>query len=378
MGEVIGGAAVAAWTYLVFARGGFWRMSAKAFLSDATATHARVAVVIPARDEAEFIGRSVTSILQQDHPGPLHILVVDDHSADRTSAAAIEAADAAGKRDSLSVITSAPLPAGWTGKLWAVHQGVVRSAELRPQYIWLTDADVVHGQTTLRDLIGKAREGFDLVSLMVKLRCESWAERAFLPAFVFFFFKLYPPAWIADHKRKSAGAAGGCMLVKVEALDSIGGIASIRGELIDDCALARKIKRKGGVWLGLSHESRSLRSYPTWRDVAKMISRTAFTQLKHSTVLLFGTLLGLIVTYLAAPVLLFTGGWAALLGLIAWTLMTAAYLPVGRFYRQPVISALSLPLVAAFYATATAYSAVQYWTGKGGEWKGRVQDPVRG
>jgi hopene-associated glycosyltransferase HpnB len=378
IGEVIGGAAVAVWTYLLFARGGFWRVSAKAFLSDATATHARVAVVIPARNEAEFIGRTVTSILQQDHPGPLHILVVDDHSADHTSAAAIEAADAAGKRDSLSVIASAPLPGGWTGKLWAVHQGVVRSAELRPEYIWLTDADVVHGPATLRNLIGKAREGFDLVSLMVKLRCESLAERAFLPAFVFFFFKLYPPAWIADHKRKSAGAAGGCMLVKIEALDSIGGIASIRGELIDDCALARKIKGKGGVWLGLSNESTSLRSYPTWRDVANMISRTAFTQLKHSTVLLFGTLLGLIMTYLAAPVLLFTGGWAAFLGLIAWTLMTVAYLPMVRFYRQPVISALSLPLVAAFYATATAYSAVQYWTGKGGEWKGRVQDPVRG
>jgi hopene-associated glycosyltransferase HpnB len=211
---------------------------------------------------------------------------------------------------------------------------------------------------------------------MVKLRCNSLAERLLIPAFVYFFFKLYPPAWIADPQSRTAGAAGGCMLVRPEALQRAGGIASIRSEIIDDCALARAIKRSGGrTWLGLTNSSHSLRSYGTFADVSRMISRTAFNQLHHSTLLLLGTIIGMFVTYIAPVALLATGDRVPMLaGGGALAAMVASYLPMVRFYRLHPLWALTLPVAAIFYAGATVWSALLYWSGRGGQWKGRAQD----
>ena len=366
--------------YLVFARGGFWKVSGERFLPEPHGeSNERVAVVIPARNEASTISQAVRSVLNQDYPGSIHVVVVDDHSSDETSSMALQAAVNLGKGELISVLSSGSLPNGWTGKLWAVEQGVQQAASQQPEYIWLTDADVVHGPDTLRKLTGKAREGFDLVSLMVKLRCRTSAERLFIPAFVFFFFKLYPPRWIETRSRSTAGAAGGCMLLRSDALRRIGGIRKIRNALIDDCALAREVKRSGGsIWLGLAEDSRSLRGYEHWADVWQMISRTAFTQLHHSTALLVGTLLGLFLTYLAPPMVMLAGGKAMAAGLVSWALMIAAYSRLVRYYGRSLPESALLPFIALFYAGATAYSAGRYWAGKGGEWKGRVQDPIRG
>lgn len=348
------------WLYLLLARGGFWRFSVEAAPAG-TVPRRTVHVVIPARDEAESIGQTIRSLLAQNYPGTLRIFVVDDHSSDGTA----EIARAAGD---VTIIASAPLPAGWTGKLWAVSQGLHSAGGA--DYLLLTDADIVHSSDSVRGLVARAEAGsYDLVSYMVMLKCETLAERALIPAFVFFFFMLYPPAWIARGNHKMAGAAGGCMLIRPAALDRIGGIASIRSELIDDCALAARVKASGGaIWLGLTPDTHSLRGYPDFRDVSNMIARTAFTQLGHSFWLLIGTVLGLLLTYVVP---LISGN---LVGLAAFVLMTLAYVPAVLFYRLSPFWALSLPFVATFYLGATLQSAIRYWTGRGGQWKGRVQD----
>jgi hopene-associated glycosyltransferase HpnB len=242
-------------------------------------------------------------------------------------------------------------------------------------YILLTDADIVHAQGSVGDLVARAQSGnFDLVSLMVKLRCESAAERAFIPAFLFFFFMLYPPAWVADTRRRSAAAAGGCMLLRTQALYGIGGIASIRGELIDDCALARRVKENGGrVFLGASATTISVRAYETMSHVEQMISRTAFTQLRHSVVLLMGTLVAMSVIFIAPPLLLFSSTPSFWMGAVAWLLMCLCYLPALRLYNLSPLRAVTLPAISFFYLGATLHSAFLYWRGQGGVWKGRVQ-----
>jgi hopene-associated glycosyltransferase HpnB len=240
-----------------------------------------------------------------------------------------------------------------------------------PDYLLLTDADIVHPPQNLDGLVSRAESGYDLVSYMATLRCDSLAERALIPAFVFFFFLLYPPAWIRNPRRKTAGAAGGCILIRREMLDRIGGIAAIRGELIDDCALARAVKRTGGrVWLGLSESTRSIRDYATFSEIGRMISRTAFTQLRYSALLLAGTVFGLAFAYWL-PVALTLAGQP--LGAAAWLLMSICYWPALRFYGRSPLWAPLLPIVAAFYMACTVHSAVQYWRGTGGLWKGRVQ-----
>jgi hopene-associated glycosyltransferase HpnB len=292
-------------------------------------------------------------------------VLVDDDSADRTAAIARESAP----YGQLTIIRAQPLPAGWTGKLWAVSQGVEQAGT--PEYLLLTDADIVHPPENLAALVARADTGYDLVSYMAKLQCRSLAERALIPAFVFFFLQLYPPAWIRDPKRKTAGAAGGCILIGREMLERVGGIAAIRGELIDDCALARAVKRAGGrVWLGLSEQTRSIRDYATFGEIGRMISRTAFTQLRYSPLLLLGTILGLAFAYLL-PVALTIAGQP--LGIAAWLLMSICYWPALRFYGRNPLWAPLLPLIAAFYMRCTVHSAVQYWRGAGGLWKGRVQ-----
>lgn len=369
------------WSYLLLARGDFWRIQDKLpprAGENAPAAHLAV-VVIPARNEADVIGQTVTSLLRQVSVHSLHIILVDDGSVDETARVAREAARKIGKSDLLTVIEGKPLLPGWSGKLWALEQGITKARELAPQYLLLTDADVVHAADSVSNLVGIANTGaYDLVSFMVKLHCESITERLLIPAFVFFFFKLYPPRWIAGRRRSSAGAAGGCILIRPDALGRAGGIAAIRGEIIDDCALARRVKQSGGrLWLGLAPSTYSARPYRSFREIGSMISRTAFNQLDHSVLILTGAVLGLVLTYVVPIVLLFSGNRiAAILGLSAWLLMSLAYLPMVRFYRLSWFWAPTLPLAAIFYIGATVHSAIRYWSGAGGRWKGRVQDPV--
>jgi len=366
------------WIYLLGFRGGFWQIS-KHFAPARLRTPAtkRVAVVIPARNEADVIGQALTSLLKQDLPAPLHIFLVDDASTDRTAEVAAAAAKQAGRTSSLTVITGRPLAEGWTGKLWALSQGAAQAETLAPDYLLLTDADIIHGRNTVSALVAIAEANrCDLTSYMVRLACLTFAERALIPAFVFFFLKLYPPAWIASKNCTTAAAAGGCILIRAKALERIGGFAAIRSEIIDDCALAREVKRTGGrIWMGLTSTSESIRSYGAFPEIGRMISRTAFNQLRHSYLLLAGTVLGLFITYLLPPLLVFTGKLpAVLLGLAGWFLMSAAYSPAVRFYKQPVVLSLCLPFVACFYMGATIHSASRYWRGLGGAWKGRFQD----
>jgi len=369
---------VVIWSYLALARGWFWRIkSAQPPASHKTGFPGSVVAVVPARNEAELIGPVVTSLLNQCVAMP--IILVDDASTDGTADVALRAAEKAGKADALIVIQSKPLPAGWTGKLWAMHQGVeyARARTLNPAWLLLTDADVLHGAETVANLGLIASQGdYDLVSFMVKLHCESLAEKLLIPAFVYFFFMLYPPAWIRDPRRSTAGAAGGCMLVKAETLGHTGGLESIRGAVIDDCSLARLLKQHGGrLWLGLTDQSQSLRRHETFADVAHMVSRTAFNQLKHSSLLLLGTIAGMVLTFLAPALLLLTHSRLTIfMGAASWAAMTITYSTMVRYYRLNLAWALTLPLAALFYLGATVHSAVKYWSGTGGHWKGRVQD----
>src|SRR5215472_9402652 len=279
------------WSYLALARGSFWRTkSANPDASDKAGFSGGVLAVVPARNEAELIGPVVTSLLNQNVAMP--VLLVDDESTDGTADVARRAAEKAGKAHALIVIQSRPLPAGWTGKLWSMHQGPERARAFNPAWLMLTDADVLHGPETVANLGLIASQGhYDLVSFMVKLPCESLPEKLLIPAFVYFFFMLYPPAWIRNTRRSTAGAAGGCILVRAEALQRAGGLEAIRGAVIDDCALAGLVKQHGGrLWLGLTDQSQSLRRYETFSHIEQMISRTAFNQLNHSSLLLVGTI----------------------------------------------------------------------------------------
>jgi hopene-associated glycosyltransferase HpnB len=367
---------VVTWSYLTLARGAFWRTkSAKPDASDKAGFSGGVVAVVPARNEAELIGPLIRSLLNQSVAMP--VLLVDDESTDGTADVALRAAEKAGKADALIVIQSKPLPAGWTGKLWSMHQGIERARALNPAWLMLTDADVLHGPETVANLGLIASHGdYDLVSFMVKLHCESVPEKLLIPAFVYFFFMLYPPAWIRDTRRSTAGAAGGCMLVRAETLERAGGLEATRGALIDDCSLARLLKQHGGrLWIGLTDQSQSLRRYETFSDVEHMVSRTAFNQLKHSSLLLLCTIAGMVITYLAPPLLLLTRSRLTIfLGAAAWAAMTITYSTMVRYYRLNPAWALTLPLAALFFLGATMHSAVKYWNGSGGDWKGRVQD----
>jgi hopene-associated glycosyltransferase HpnB len=370
----LGACSLLAWLYLVLLRGRFWAVTIPE--TPASSGAASVVAVIPARDEADGIGAAVTSLLKQNLRGTLHIVLVDDHSSDDTAEVARHAAAAVGAEDRLTILPARDLPAGWTGKLWAVSEGIAHAERHGADFLLLTDADIVHGPANVSTLVDRAQaERRDLVSLMVKLRCESLAERALIPAFVFFFFMLYPPRWVADATASTAAAAGGCILIRPSALQRIGGIAAIRGALIDDCTLAAAVKRSGGrIRLDVTQDARSIRAYGSWREIWTVVARTAFTQLNYSTPLLIGTVLGLAVTYLAPPFLAFFGaGWAQFLGVAAWFVMAMAFRPTVRLYGLQTAWALALPAIAAFYAAATIGSAINYWRGKGGQWKGRTQ-----
>jgi hopene-associated glycosyltransferase HpnB len=383
VGHAAAAVPLAIWLYLLLARGGFWRLSSALQPQFAAATAAggasrrRIIAVVPARNEAEGIGKAVSSLLAQTLTPPLHVIVVDDGSTDGTAEEATRAAEAAGARERLTLISAMPPAAGWTGKLWAMSQGVAAAAAHDPYFLLLTDADIEYVPGEVARLAGNAEaQHLDLVSLMVRLSTATFAERCLIPAFVFFFLKLYPPAWIASPRSAVAGAAGGCMLLRPDALARAGGLAAIRGCIIDDCALARAVKSSGGrVWLGLARQTRSLRVYGSFAEIGAMVSRTAFNQLRHSYLALAATLCGLIVTYLAPPLLLLTRQPLVMaFGAAAWMLMSICYLPMVRFYRISMAYTLILPVVALFYAAATVHSAVQYAAGRGGRWKGRMQD----
>ncbi len=323
------------------------------------------------------MGRTIQSLFAQTLGDQLHIVLVDDASSDGTADVARQAAVFAERADQLTIVQAKPLTAGWTGKLWALSQAIAQANQSDPDYLLLTDADIVYGADTLNDLVCLAEQGgFDLASLMVKLACHSAAEKMLIPPFVYFFLQLYPPQWIASAKYRTAGAAGGCILIRPAALARAGGIAAIRSAVIDDCALARIVKKSGGkLWLGMTSDVWSLRSYESWRDVARMIARTAFNQLHHSSLLLAATVVALFLTYLVPVAAIATiNGSLMAIGAIAWFLMAVTYVPMSRFYARPLLFSLTLPLAALFYMTVTIFSAWLYWRGRGGEWKGRTQD----
>ncbi len=388
---VLATAALAAWLYLLLLRGFFWVPEELPPAEGAARPHAvdggadpSVAAIVPARDEAETIGAVVGSLLAQDYRGDFRIVLVDDHSTDGTARIALEAAEKAGACERLTVIAAAPLPPGWTGKLWALNAGMatLEASGAAPDLLLFTDADIAHAPDNLSSLVAALEDGRrDLVSLMVKLRCETWAERFLVPAFVFFFAMIYPFAWVGDREKRTAAAAGGCMLLRREIYHRAGGLAAIRGALIDDCALARAVKDKGGVLhLAMTQGTRSLRPYPRIGDIWAMVARSAYTQLGHSPLVLAATVLGLAIVFLAPPLLLAAGGEAAALALAAWALMAACYAPMLR-----LLSPLA-PLRAAAAARrgGLSWRDAQFRTpplrrqGRRVEGKGAMAEPALG
>ncbi len=369
--------AIGIWTYLLLFRGFFWREAPKPMPEVVRESWPELAVVTPARNEADVVGQSMAALLAQDYPGTIHIVLVDDDSTDGTAAAAERAAAQSQTRHQLTVVRNTALAPGWTGKLWAVNRGLDEIARLAPdaRYVLLTDADILHTRTSLRQLVGRAEQGgLKLVSLMARLKTETLAERALIPAYIFYFQKLYPFAWVSNPASKIAGAAGGCMLVDRASLDAIGGIAAIRNQLIDDCALGKAIKSKGPISLELADGVASLRGYSLWVDVWMLVARSAFTQLGFSAAILAVATFMLLATYVLPPALtLFAQGSASLLGAGAFLMMAFAYQPTLRCHRLSALWALALPLVAVFYTAATIDSALRYWSGRGGRWKGRMQ-----
>lgn len=375
---LLAAAALVVWVYLIAGRGGFWLASERDDGGPAPAAWPAVTAVIPARDEAEGVGQTIASLLQQDYPGAFSVILVDDQSSDGTADVARQAAAAFAGR--LTIVSGVALPAEWTGKLWAMKQGVERALIGEPTYLLFTDADIVYDRDTLTCLVSQAQaNGLVLNSLMVALRCKSFAERAFVPAFIFFFQMLYPFSWVNRADRTIAAAAGGCMLVRCDALVAAGGIEAIRGALIDDCALARSLKPQGPIRLSLTQRARSIRGYATVQDIRRMVARSAYAQLRYSLLLLAATVAGMALVYLAPVVLaLFGHGPAQALGLLAWALMTVAFLPMLRFYRRSPLWGPFLPLIALAYMAFTVDSAYQYARKRGGLWKGRVQSNVNG
>ncbi len=378
---IAAGIDVLAWAWLLAFRGGFWRTRERLTASPAPAHWPDVVAVIPARDEADVVARTIGAVAAQDYPGRLTIVLVDDQSEDGTADVARAAVP---DTDRLVLLRAAPRPDGWAPKVWAMSQGHARAAEVAPaaQFVWLTDADVEHAPDTLRNLVAKAEhDSLDQVSLMVELAIESAWERLLIPAFVLFFQKLYPFAWANDRSRSTAAAAGGCILLARDALDRAGGFATIHDALIDDCSLARAIKpvasaRGRGTWLGLTESSKSIRGYGGLRGVWKMVARSAYTQLGYSPGKLLGTVAGMLLLYLLPPLLLLA--WplhrdtlAAALGASAWTLMAVSMLPILRFYRQPRLLAAALPLAGLLYTAMTIDSALAHARGRGSAWKGR-------
>ena len=374
------------WLYLIALRGRFW-LADQQLEEDLEEPESWPAVValVPARNEAEVIEHSLEGLLRQDYPGPFHVILIDDHSRDGTARLASALAEKLGRQERFTLARAGELPAGWQEA-----QRIMPEA----RYIWLSDADIAHWLGNLRHLVTKAEtEQRDMVSLMAMLPCESFWERLLIPPFVFFFQKLYPFRWVANPRRRIAAAAGGCILVNAEALGQAGGFGAIRGALIDDCALARKVKAVAGergrrIWLGLGTECESLRPYEDLQPIWDMVARSAYTQLNHSPGKLALTLLGMIVTYVVPPLALVGGLIGGLFldisdigaglviylsGMGAWGLMALAAWPTNKLYDQPFWMGFALPAAAVLYMAMTLDSVRRHRAGEGGRWKGRIQ-----
>ena len=375
------------WIFLLLFWGQFWQANQRLEINNIDLTsYPSVCAIIPARNEADVLPVSLKSLLNQDYSGQFSIILIDDQSTDKTGEVAQEIANHLNQSDRLKVIQGKPLPIGWSGKLWAMEQGIqtAKNQGLSTDYFLFTDADIEHHSTNLKELVTKAEnENLALTSLMVLLRCDSFWEKFLIPAFVFFFQKLYPFPWVNNPQNKMAAAAGGCILIKRDRLEEIGSIPSLREALIDDCTLAQKIKglsapgNPTAIWLGLTEKTKSLRPYDSLNTIWNMIARTAYTQLNYSPLLLLGTVLGMSLVYLAAPVILLLGFYLESRNLIiisslTWLLMAIAYLPTLKLYKLSPLWSLSLPLIALFYNLMTIDSALRYWRGQGGGWKGRV------
>ena len=369
------------WVYLVVGHGRFWRIAPDLLPqtggSGRSAQAPGALAVVPARNEADVIGSSLPSLLAQGEGRPFHVLLVDDLSDDGTGEAARRAAEATGLADRLTVLRSQPLPAGWTGKLWAMHQGLEWASrqDPPPDYVLFTDADIRYRPGVVARLLDLAlHRRAVLASLMVELRVTSFAERLLIPAFVYFFRMLYPFAWVRSARRATAAAAGGVVLAHRETLVRAGGLAAIRGSIIDDCALGALMKRHGPIWLGLTREVLSIRPYPGFCDIRRMVSRSAYAELRYAPWRLAIALLGLALVFVVPPVAaVFGNGLARLCGIAAWAMMSASFLPMPRFYRAGAATVLLLPLIAVLYGEFTLNSALQHWRGRGGAWKGRFQ-----
>jgi hopene-associated glycosyltransferase HpnB len=354
---------LAVWIYLFFAHGRFW-LSRPQLPPAVPQEFPDVDIIVPARNESETIEAVVGSLLAQDYAGQFQVIVVDDDSTDDTAALA-----EVGPK--VHVMRLHAKPPGWSGKLWALSRGAAAS---RAPVLLLTDADILHEPGHLSSLVAQLfLHRLDLVSEMVRLNCSSRAERALVPAFVYFFQMLYPFEKVNNARSRVAAAAGGTVLIRREALERIGGLESIRGALIDDVALAQAVKKGGPIFLGHSALATSLRRYPAFIDIWRMISRTAFTQLRYSALSLALTIAGLILVWIVPPcALVFGNGWTRACGLAACMLAAASYLPTLARYRRAYVWALALPLIALFYMAATLSSAIDFWRGKGANWKERA------
>lgn len=386
------GLALIVWLWLWLGRGGFWRMDAPSLPPSPGAgprNWPAIGVVIPARNEAEVLPRTLPTLLGQSYPGPFHIFLVDDHSQDGTGNTAGTIAHSLDRAERLTILNGRTLAPGWTGKLWAVQQGLEAARDSGSSHLLLTDADIAFGECSVRDLVEHAEaDDLDLVSHMVRLHAESRWERLLIPAFVYFFAMIYPFAWARDPHKRTAAAAGGCILLRAGALDRAGGLAPMAGALIDDCALARRVKDAGGsTWLGFTRTESSVRVYSSLSEIWNMVARTAFAQLGYSYRNLLGTALGMLLVFVVPP-LCALGGlagalrgeatplWAgvALTGSTAWGLMIRTYVPVGKFYDLRVPTIACLPFAAALYTLMTADSARRFRRGLGGLWKGRTYE----
>ena len=370
---LIGLAACLAWAVLLLGRGMFWLArdddSGAALLPDPAAWPS-VTAIVPARDEAATIGATVASLLGQEYPGEFRLIVVDDRSTDGTGDLARAAASGDPR---LTVVQGSGRAPGWTGKLWALEQGL-QAVRGEPDRLLFTDADIRHDPDSLRMLVRRAAaEGRVLVSLMARLRCASPAERWLIPAFIFFFQMLYPFRWSNDPRARTAAAAGGCVLLDRAAFERAGGLAPIRGALIDDCALARRMKAVGPIWTGLTERVESLRPYEDVGPIRRMVARTAYAQLGYRVAALAGMILALGLVFLAPPLLaVLATGPAALLGALSWAAMTVAFAPTLRRFNLSPLRGFALPGIAAAYMAFTLDSALAEWRGRGGMWKGEA------
>ncbi len=375
------------WTYLITLRGKFWLCDQRIDNEkNSPVAFPSVCAIIPARNEAEVLPVSLKSLLTQDYKGEFSLVLIDDQSTDNTREVAEKIAQESANSHKLNIISGQPLPKGWTGKLWAVKQGIEYAQKnINPDYFLLTDADIEHPSDNLGLLVGKSQNSnLALVSLMVLLRCQGFWEKLLIPSFIFFFQKLYPFPLVNNPDSKIAAAAGGCILIQREILEAVGGIDVVKDALIDDCSLGIAIKgylqtyqKDRSIWLGLTQSTFSLRSYSSLGEIWQMVARTAFTQLNYSPLLLLGTIVAMSLTYLTAPVAILWGLITAnypllIIGLLTQCLMSIAYIPTLKLYKLSPLWSLSLPLIGFLYTLMTIDSALQHWRGKGGNWKGRV------